>query len=92
MVGIFSEFSFSFSRLGGFLGILMSKMAESEANIHVLGKLVFSFHKFAAEMHNGFRFWLQPLQGFAANSFPWEHLTGETCIDFGFILWQEYFR
>ena len=39
-----------------FLGILMSKMAESDANIHVLGKLVFGFHKFGAEMHNGFRF------------------------------------
>ena len=48
----------------------MSKMAESDANIHVLGKLVFSFHKFAAEMHNGFRFWHQSVQGFAANSFP----------------------
>ena len=56
----------------------MSKMAESDANIHVLGKLVFSFHKFAAEMHNSFRFSLQSVQGFAANSFPWKNV--EKCI------------
>ena len=52
----------------------MSKMAESDTNIHVLGKLVFSFHKFAAEMHNSFRFSLQSVQGFAANSFPCENV------------------